>query len=211
MLLQALCIISQPLVNSNWSYSPETLNSGQNKWFFFGLCELEIWRMTLKNNRAPLIWYLKLCVSFHSHWSIQTGVTVRKRPIRVKIDDFFVPCDLEIWQMTLENNRAPLLYYFKLSALFHSHLWIQTGVTVQKRLNWGKICFDLCDHDLWLWSFAWTFLLPMVITPENFMMIRWQEHCEKGGTDGWTERSVLRAPWSQLKIFRYMHEYMITN
>ena len=29
MLLQALCIISYPLVNSNWSYSPETPNLGQ--------------------------------------------------------------------------------------------------------------------------------------------------------------------------------------
>ena len=29
MLLQALCIISYQLVNSNWSYSPETANLGQ--------------------------------------------------------------------------------------------------------------------------------------------------------------------------------------
>ena len=34
MLLQALCIISYPLVNSNLGYSPETLNSGQNRRFF---------------------------------------------------------------------------------------------------------------------------------------------------------------------------------
>ena len=39
--------------------------------------------MTFKNNRAPLLCYFKLCVSFHSHWWIQTGVTVRKRPIWV--------------------------------------------------------------------------------------------------------------------------------
>ena len=26
---------------------------------------------------------------------------------------FFSPCDLEIWWMTLKNNRAPLLCYFK--------------------------------------------------------------------------------------------------
>ena len=108
-------------------------------------CDLEIWRMTLKS---------KLCASFHNHWWIKTGVTVRKRPIWVKIDDFFSrmtskfdawpwktighlfyatssfvhhfaaspetpnlgqirrffePCDLEIWWMTLKNNRAPLL------------------------------------------------------------------------------------------------------
>ena len=44
----------------------------------------------------------------------------------------FVPCDLEISWMTLKNNRAPLLCYFKIWASFHSHLWIRTGVTVRK-------------------------------------------------------------------------------
>ena len=87
MLLQALCIISYPLVDSNWSYSPETPNLGQIRWFL-ELCELEIWQMTLKNNRTPLLCYFKLCAAFHSHWWIQTGVTVRKRPIWVKFDDF---------------------------------------------------------------------------------------------------------------------------
>ena len=87
MQLQALCIISYPLVNSNLSYSPETLNSGQNRRFFLA-CDLEIWQMTLKNNRAPLLCYFKLCASFRTHWWIQTGVIVRKRPIWVKFDDF---------------------------------------------------------------------------------------------------------------------------
>ena len=40
--------------------------------------------MTFKNNRTPLLWYFKLCAAFRSHWWIQTGVTVRKRPIWVK-------------------------------------------------------------------------------------------------------------------------------
>ena len=39
----------------------------------------------------------------------------------------FFPCDLEIWWMTLKNNTAPLLCYFKLCASFRSHWWIQTG------------------------------------------------------------------------------------
>ena len=43
-----------------------------------------------KNNRAPLLCYFKLFASFRSHWWIQTGVTVRKRLIWVKIDDFFL-------------------------------------------------------------------------------------------------------------------------
>ena len=152
-------------------------NLGQN-WSFFVLCELEIWRMTLKNNRAPILCYFKICASFPSHWWIQTGVTVQKLPICIKIDVFFlavwprnmtdhlekqyvtspkqhqalsiisssyvnsnrnygpetpnlgqnrwvfVLCDLEIWQMTLKNNRAPLLCCFKLCASFRSHWWI---------------------------------------------------------------------------------------
>ena len=190
MLLQALCIIWYPLVNWNWSYSLETPNLGKI-WRFFEPCHLEIWRMTLQHNWAPLLCYFKLCASFLSHWWIQTGATVRKRPIWVKFDDFqshatlkfdgwpcktighlfyatssfvhhFVaigefklelqsgnaqygsiwrflePCDLEIWQMTLQNNRAPLLCYFKLCASFRSHWWIQTGVTVRKHPIWVK-------------------------------------------------------------------------
>ena len=51
--------------------------------------DLEIWRMTLQKNRTPLLCYFKLCASFHTHWWFQISVTVRKRSIRVKIDDFF--------------------------------------------------------------------------------------------------------------------------
>ena len=180
-------------MNSNWSYSPETPNLGQIRRFL-ELCNLEIWRMTLQNNRAPLLCYFKLCAAFRTHWWIQTWVTVRKRSIRVKIlyflnfvtlkfygwpsktighlfhatssfvhhfvpigkfklelqsgnaklgqiRRFLEPCDLEIWWMTLKNNRAPLLCSFKLCAAFHSHWWIQTGVTVWKR----PICVKFDD------------------------------------------------------------------
>ena len=135
-MLLALCIISLPLVNINWSYSPETPNSGQNR-------------------------------------------------------RFYVPCDLEIWQIILKNNMVPLLCYFKLCASFRSHLWIQTGVTVRKRPNCGKIGFDLCDLDLWplTLTFCMDISLSMVTTPENFMLIQWQEHCEKGVTNGQTVRT----------------------
>ena len=88
MPFQAWCIISYPLVNSNLSYSPETLNWGQNRRFFEP-CDLEILGMTLKNNRASLLCYFKLCVSFHTNWWFQIWVTVRKPPIWVKCDDFF--------------------------------------------------------------------------------------------------------------------------
>ena len=84
----SLCIISNPLAKSNLSYSLETLKLGKN-WRFFFPCDLKNWCMTLKNNRAPLLCCFNLCASFHSQWWIQTGVTVWKRPIWVKIDNFF--------------------------------------------------------------------------------------------------------------------------
>ena len=66
---------------------PGNAQCGSKSAIFFS-CDLEMWQMTLKNNRAPLLCCFKLCASFHSYWWIKTGVTVRKRPIRVKIDDY---------------------------------------------------------------------------------------------------------------------------
>ena len=62
-------------------------------------------------------------------------------------------------------------------------MWIQTGVRVRKRLSWVLTSLTL-TFDLWPWPFAWTSLLTMVITPENFMMIRWWEHGEQGKSEG---------------------------
>ena len=59
---QALCILSKPSVDSNWSYSLKILNSGQNRRFFCAL-----WRMALENSRAPLLCHIKLGVIFHHY------------------------------------------------------------------------------------------------------------------------------------------------
>ena len=136
MLLQALCSISYPLVNWNQSYSPETANLGQIRWFL-------------------------------------------------------APCDLELWPMTLKNNRAPLLMNIKLYISFHHHMWIQTGVTVRKPLIWVVTSVTL-TFDLWPWPFAWTLPWSVVITPENFLMIRWCEQSKRcdGQTDRQTDRQT---------------------
>ena len=95
MLLQALRSISYPLVNSNWSYSPETHNLGQIRWFLEP-CELEIWHITFKNNRTPLLSIIKLYASLHHHMWIQTGVTVWKR-----LNWVCDLCELDLWPLTL--------------------------------------------------------------------------------------------------------------
>ena len=77
--------------------------------------------------------------------------------------------------MTLKNNRTPLLSNIKLHASLHHHMWIQTGVRVRKRLSWVMTSMTL-TFDLWPWPFVRTSLLSLVITPENLVMIQWQEH-----------------------------------
>ena len=93
-------------------------------------------------------------------------------------------------------------------------IWVVTSVTL--------------TFDLWPWPFAWTLPWSNVITPENFMMIRWWEHSQKGVTDGQTDRrtdgqtdrrtdgqtdgqtdrrtenTIHRAAWSQLKMLLMM-------
>ena len=141
------------------------------------------------------------------HWNLSYSP---ETPNLGQIQRFLEPCDLAIWRMTLKNNRAPLLSNIKLYASFHHHMWIQTGVTVRKRLSWVVTSVTLTFH-LWPWPFAWTLLWSLVITPENFMMIRWWEHSQKGvtgrqtdrRTDGQTENTICRAAWSQLKNYSW--------
>ena len=98
---------------------------GSKSMFFLFSETLKFRQMTLENNRAPLLgqnrrffscvtlkfdgwpWktigqllcYFKLCLSFRSHWWLQTGVTVRKRSIWVKIDAF-----LAMWPWNLTDD-----------------------------------------------------------------------------------------------------------
>ena len=131
-------------MKSKWSYSPETTNLGQNRRFFVP-CDLEIWRMTLKNNRAPLVCYFKLCALFHSHLWIQNGVTVRKRQIWVKIGDF-------LSRMTSKFDEWPWktighLFYVTLSFVHHFIAIREFKLELQSET--AKLGFDLCDIDLW--------------------------------------------------------------
>ena len=90
MLLQALCIIWWPLVNSNWSYSPETPNLGKI-WRFFS-------RVTLKFDEWPwktighLFWPSSSFV-YHFIAKCEFGPETAKWGHGL--------CDLDLWPMTL--------------------------------------------------------------------------------------------------------------
>ena len=114
----------------------------------------------------------------------------------------------KIWRMTLKSTRAPFLCYFKLCASFRSHRWIETGVMVRKPLSWVLASVTL-TFDLWHWHFAWKSRLSLVITPQNFIMIRRWKHSEKGvtdkRTDGRTDRRQdgLNHSWGTCSIPRW--------
>ena len=81
-----------------------------------------------KNNRTPLLCYFKLFASFRSHWWIQTGATVWKRPIWVKIDDFFS-------RVTLQFDRWPWKTI--------GHLFYATSSFVQHFVAIGEFKLEL--------------------------------------------------------------------
>ena len=124
-------------MNSNWSYSPE-----MPKWVKIVDCvvsrDLEVWRVALKYNRRSLLCYCQICASFHSHQWIQTGDTLRKRSIRVKIGAFMSHVTLK-FDGRPRKNKAYLLCCFKFCASFNSHQLIQSGVTFRKSSSWVKI------------------------------------------------------------------------
>ena len=63
---------------------------------FFVPHDLEISQMAWKNYGAPVLFYIKVSASFRSHGWTYTGVTVRKRSIRIKIGDFLSRVTLKL-------------------------------------------------------------------------------------------------------------------
>ena len=126
--------------------------------------------MTSNNNRASLLCPFKFCVSFHSHlWTELVSYnpeTINSGQNRC----FSVPCDLEIWLMTLMKfNMAPLLYYFKLCTSFQSHQWIQTGVTVRIRSIRVKIGDFLSCVTLKFDRLPWKLIRHLFNTKSRFL------------------------------------------
>ena len=198
MLLQALCIISQPSVNSNWSYSPETPNFGQNRRFFS--------RVTLQFNDWPSntsghLFYATSRFVQHfvaivnSNWSYSP-----ETPNLGQIRQFLKPCDLEIWQLTLQNNRASLLCYFKLCVSFRTHWWIQTGVTVRKRPIW--VTFDdfesraTLKFDGWHWKTIGHLFYATSSFVQHFVSIgEFKLELQSGNAQSGSNSTIFRATW----------------
>ena len=188
MLCQALSIISKSSVNSNWSYSPEMINSGKN-WQFFVPYYLEIWQMTLK---VTVTW-----------------VTARKCPIWVKIRDFqsCVTFKFDGWsQQTIRHlfySTSSFRQHFVTICKFKLELW---SGNAQIAAKFALTCVTL-SFDIWPWPFTWTLHLSMVITPENFIMIPWEEHSEEGVTDRRLAGQKEVFPWGRKVLYKKVIQY----
>ena len=113
---------------------------------------------------------------------------------------FFSPCELEIWWMTPKNNREPVLCYFKLFASFRSHWWIQTGVTVRKRLIWVK-CYAFesrvtLKFDGWHWKTIGHLFFATSSFVHHFVAIgEFKLELEYGNAQSGSNATLLRAVW----------------
>ena len=88
--------------------------------------------------------YFKLCASFHSNMLIQTVVTGRKRPIRVKIGDFFV----------------------RVTFTFNGGAWLTMGHLLYATFSFAHVFITICKFKLELQSgntqFGWKSFLCCV-------------------------------------------------
>ena len=166
---------------------------------FFSPRDLEIWCMTSKNDRAPLLYYIKLVYHFKSIGEFKQSYTPETLNLGQNLQ-FFVLCDLEIWWMILENNRAPLLYYTKLCASFQIHRWSQIGVTVRKRSTWVKIC-NFWSHvtlkfDGWPWKTIGHLFQATSSFVRHFVVIgEFKLELQSGNAQSESNSTIFRAVW----------------
>ena len=106
----------------------------------------------IKNNRTPILYYIKPCTSFQSHGWIQSGATVWKRSIRVKIGDFFLyRVTLKFYKWPRETSAhvfyATSSFVHRFKAIGEFKLELQSGIAKfgSKSTNFLAV---------WLWNLA---------------------------------------------------------
>ena len=172
-------------MNSNWSYSPETPNLGQIRRFLEP-CDLEIWRMPFKNYRAPLLCYFKLCAAFHSHWWIQTGVTVRKRPIWVKFGDFSAVWP---WNLTddLEQGKSEGFESCDRPTVGKCPIWVKIGDVLYR---------VTLKFDGWPWKTIGHLSSAVSSFVQHFIAIgEFKLELQSGNTQFGSNLMIFRAVW----------------
>ena len=154
-------------MNSNSNHSPETPNWGKNR-LLFG----PVWPWNLADDIEKQ-WGTssKLLPSCLHHFITIGELKHELQSANAQFGPklaFFVPCDHAIPRMTLKIKRAPLLRYLKLCEPFHSNRWIQTAVTVRKRLHRVKIGYYLSRPTLKFEGLQWKIITHLPFVPSSF-------------------------------------------
>ena len=143
-----MCIISNPSVNSNWSYTPETLNSGQNRRFL-SLVTLKIDGWPWKTIGHLFYTTSSFVHHFKSIGEFKLELKVRKRSIWVKIGNFLSRVTLKFdgwpWKTIghLFYVASSIVHHF--TAIREFKLKLQSG----NRQFWSKSTIFLA---VWPWN-----------------------------------------------------------
>ena len=154
-------------------------------------CDLEILRMTLKNNRTPLLCPLKLCASFRSNRSIPIWDTIRKRTNWV-LTSMTLTFDLWLWTFAW----PPLLSLVITPENFMMTRWkehSQKGVTGGRtggRTDWT------------IHRAAWWQLKTECVFMFSFVGISWYQRTLQTFKRLWTSRILFW--WFVLSIIVYI-------
>ena len=134
-------------MKSNWSYSPETPNLGQNQWFYVP-CDLEIWWMTLKHNRAPLLCHFKHCASFMAIGEFKLELQSGNTQFRSKLA-IFCPVILKFDGWPWKTIGHP--FYTTSSIVHHFKAMVNSNWSYSpETLNSGQNRWFFCP--LWPWN-----------------------------------------------------------
>ena len=159
----AVCELKLELQSGSPQFGP--------KWSVFDPGDIEIWRMTLKNNRAHLLCYTS---SYVHHFIAIREFKLELRSGNVQFGSkaaIFCP----VWPWNLADDlEKPLMHIFS-DTLSFVHNYIAIGefkLELQSRNSQigakFVLTFVTLSFDLWHWPFAWTSLLSMVITHQKF-------------------------------------------
>ena len=105
--------------------------------------------MISRNNRTPPLGYIKICALFQSQQWIQTGATVQKHSIQVKIGDFLscltLKFDERLWKTIghLFSVTSSFVHHF--IAICQIKLDLQSG---NVKFGWKSVIF--CP--VWPWN-----------------------------------------------------------
>ena len=131
--------------------------------------------------------------------------------------------------MTPKNNRARLLYCTKLCASFQIHQWIQTGVTVRKRLIWAKIddfsSGVTLQFGVWILKTIWHLFYATSSFVHHFVANgEFKLKLQSGNAQSGSNSTIFRAAWpwnltddlennrapllSNIKLYASFHHHM---